>query len=192
MRVALVLLSVVSSGCFFPTPLISARTVPAGETRIEAGFGMPAQPTVRVRHGVTTRVEVGARAVAVGFAETAGATLGIDGAVQLLSPESSRGVGVLGSLGVSRTVLLSGAFGEGIGTSYLYPAVAVGTDHVYGGLRALVPLDAAGDGALGGFVGWRRDALGGRATVGWEVAAYRFERDGVFPVHGSVAVGLTL
>ncbi len=99
---------------------------------------------------------------------------------------------MIGSLGVSRTLLVSGTFGDGIGSSYLYPAVAVGTDTVYGGLRSLVPLDAEGDGAIGAFVGWRRDALGGRAALGWEVAAYRFERDGVFPFHASVAVGLDL
>ena len=181
-RLALVLISTVAGGCLHGTPMMTPETLPVGRTRVEAGFGFaPFQPSVRVRHGLTPRVEVGARADVFAL-DVTGATVGADASVQLVRPGA--GVGVVATLGVSGTAVASGTLERNVGLFYAYPGIVVGRETLYGGTRALVPLDRTGDSAVGAFVGVRVPASSGasRHYLGIEVAAYRFsEERGIVP-----------
>ena len=165
--------------------MMTPETLPAGRTRIEAGFGfVPFQPSVRVRHGVTSRLEVGARADAF-VLEAVGVTLGGDASVQLVRPGAERGLGVVASLGVSGTTTVgSTARDAGVGLFYVYPTLVVGRETLYGGTRALLSVDRPDDSAVGIFAGLRVPASSGvsRHYLGIEVGVFaRDEGIAVFP-----------
>ncbi len=165
--------------------MMTPETLPAGRTRVEAGFGfVPFQPSVRVRHGVTSRLEVGARADAF-VLEAAGITAGMDASVQVVRPGAERGLGVAASLGMSGTTTVGSAAREaGAGLFYAYPTLVIGRETLYGGARALLSLDRPDDSAVGAFAGFRLPASSGasRHYLGVEVGVFaRDEGVVVFP-----------
>ena len=173
-RRVLLAAALLAGGCVHPTPMMTPETLALGRTRVEAGLGAPFQPSVRVRHGLGERLEAGARAdvFLVNDDDPVGAVvLGGDASVQVVRPPAPGGVGVVANLGVSGT--LATRRPSGAGFVYVYPAVVVGAETVYGGVRGLVPLDDLGESGVGPFVGLRVPASSGvsRYYVGVEAAA---------------------
>ena len=77
----------------------------------------------------------------------------------------------MATLGVSGTLATRRPAKAGF--VYVYPAVVVGAETVYGGVRGLVSLDALGESGAGPFVGFRAPASSGvsRYSLGVEAAA---------------------
>ena len=178
MRLLLFAAALVASGCLYATPMMTPETLAPGRTRVEAGLS-GLQPSVRVRHGLTPRVEAGARAEVYVDGDFAVAVVGADASVQVLRPRVPGAFGVVANLGASASLAGAGALGDG--TLAAYPTVILGTETAYGGVRGLVALDRSWLGAAP-FVGVRVPASGGasRYYLGLEVAALSFfDGDGV-------------
>ncbi|WP_420456363.1 hypothetical protein [Rubrivirga sp.] len=176
-RLALLVFAVLVGGCVHPTPMMTPETLAPGRTRVEGGLGGPFQPSVRVRHGLNDRLEVGARADV--FLNDRGSLIGAfvlggDASVQVVRPHAPGDVGVVANLGVSGTLATQRPAEAGF--VYAYPAVIVGVETAYGGVRGLVSLDGRGESGVGPFVGVRAPLSSGRSRhyLGVEVAAVWF------------------
>ena len=168
-RLILLILAALATGCVHPTPMMTPETLVPEQTRVEGGFGAPFQPSVRLRHGVTERFEVGARADVYPF-DSGAVVLGGDASVQVVRPRAPGRFGVVANLGVSGTLAPRQPTDSGF--VYVYPAVIAGAETLYGGVRGLVSLDGTGENGVGPFIGIHAPASSGvsRYYLGLEVA----------------------
>ncbi|MEM1057348.1 MAG: hypothetical protein AAGI52_17665 [Bacteroidota bacterium] len=170
-------LPLLASGCFFPTPLLTPEPVPHEQTRVEvsmSGYGMMPLPfaNAQVRHGIANGTEVNARAAwAVG---TPAAAVGA-GLTQRVTPAEAP---IRASIHASVSAFGAMSEVDTEGGYAFHPSVLVGTDRLYGGARLSVGSWSGNDQVFAGpFVGAR---YGSKDFVGVELGLIRAAPGSIF------------